>query len=123
MLYCICNQEKITTLNLRSCYNMKINGKNIKGVKETVGKYNKIPVEQRRAFNIWYDNVDCSVMLIRNNIFKQCNMGSVVFTDNIGNTYMRYDNITDIIKNVYWGLGRGNISMAMLRSVLSQYIV
>ena len=123
MLYYICNQEKITTLNLRSCYNMKINGKNIKGVKETVGRYNKIPAEQRRAFNIWYDNVDYSVMLIRNDIFNQCNMGSVMFTDNIGSTYYRYDDITDIIRNVYWDLGRDNISMAILRSVLSQYIV
>lgn len=102
---------------------MKINGKNIKGVKETVGRYNKIPAEQRSAFNIWYDNVDCSVMLIRYDIFNQCNMGSVMFTDNIGNTYYRYDDITDIIKHVYWDLGRDNISMAMLRSVLSQYIV
>lgn len=102
---------------------MKINGKNIKGVKETVGRYNKIPLDKRTSFNIWYDNITNTVMLIRNDIFNQCNMGSVMFTDNIGNTYYRYDDITDIIRNVYWSLGRGNISMSMLRSVLSQYIV
>lgn len=36
---------------------MKINGKNIKGVKNTVGTYNSIPVEKRTTVNIWFDNV------------------------------------------------------------------
>lgn len=102
---------------------MKINGKNIKGVKETVGRYNKIPIEQRRAFNIWYDNIDCSVMLIRNDIFNQSNMGSEYFTDELGFTYLRYDDVSDCINCEYPYLGNANISMAMLRSVLSQYIV
>ena len=102
---------------------MKINGTNIKGVKETVGRYNKIPVEQRTSFNIWYDNVDCSVMLIRNDIFTQYNMGSECFTDELGFTFMRYDDVSDCINCEYPYLGTKNISMVMLRSVLSQYIV
>ena len=102
---------------------MKINGKNIKGVKETVGRYNKIPLDERTSFNIWYDNINNTVMIIKNDIFEQCNMGSALFTDEIGFTYLRYDDISDCINCEYPYLGNANISMAMLRSVLSQYIV
>lgn len=122
MLYYICNQEKITTLNLRSCYNMKINGKNIKGVKETVGRYNKIPLDKRTSFNIWYDNITNTVMLIENDIFEQ-HTASEIFTDELGFSYLRYDDVSDYINCEYPYLGNANISMAMLRSVLSQYIV
>lgn len=123
MLYYICNQEKITTLILRSCYNMKISGKNIKGVKETVGNYNKIPLDKRTSFNIWYDNITNTVMLIRNDIFEQCCMVSEIFTDELGFSYLRYDDVSDCINCEYPYLGTNNISMSMLRSVLSQYIV
>ena len=102
---------------------MKINGKNIKGVKETVGNYNKIPLDKRTSFNIWYDNITNTVMLIRNDIFEQCNMGSECFTDELGFTFRRYDDVSDCINCEYPYLGNANISMAMLRSVLSQYIV
>lgn len=102
---------------------MKINGKNIKGVKETVGRYNKIPLDKRTSFNIWYDNITNTVMVIRNDIFEQSNMGSEIFTDRIGFSYLRYDDVSDCINCEYPYLGNANISMAMLRSVLSQYIV
>lgn len=102
---------------------MKINGKNIKGVKETVGRYNKIPLDKRTSFNIWYDNIERVVMLIRNDIFEQCNRGSEVFTDELGFSYLRYDDVSDCIYCEYPDLENANISMAMLRSVLSQYIV
>ena len=102
---------------------MKINGKNIKGVKETVGNYNKIPLDKRTSFNIWYDNVTNTVMLIQNDIFKQCCMASEVFTDELGFSYVRYDDVSGCINCEYPYLGNANISMAMLRSVLSQYIV
>ena len=122
MLYYICNQDKITTLNLRSCYNMKINGTNIKGVKETVGRYNKMPLDKRTSFNIWYDNVTSMVMLIRNDIFKQSNMGDELICVS-GLMFRRYDDVSECINCEYPYLGNANISMAMLRSVLSQYIV
>lgn len=102
---------------------MKINGKNIKGVKETVGKYNKIPLDKRTSFNIWYDNVTSTVMLIRNDIFEQCYTATETFTDELGFSYLRYDDVSDCINSEYPYLGNSNISMAMLRSVLSQYIV
>ena len=102
---------------------MKINGKNIKGVKETVGRYNKISLDKRTSFNIWYDNITNTVMLIANDIFEQCCMGSEYFTDELGFTYLRYDDVSDCINCEYSYLGNANISMAMLRSVLSQYIV
>ena len=102
---------------------MKINGKNIKGVKETVGRYNKIPLDKRTKFNIWYDNIARELILMNNDIFEQCNMGDLVFTDELGFTYMRYDDVSDCINCEYPYLGNSNISMAMLRSVLSQYIV
>ena len=101
---------------------MKINGKNIKGVKETVGRYNKIPVDKRTSVNIWYDNITNTVMLIANDIYEQC-MSAEVFTDELGFSYLRYDDVSDCINCEYPYVGTGNISMAMLRSVLSQYIV
>ena len=102
---------------------MKINGKNIKGVKETVGTYNKMTVDKRTTVNIWYDNITNTVMIIANDMFEQCNRGSELFTDELGFTYLRYDDVSDCINYEYPYLGNANISMAMLRSVLSQYIV
>lgn len=102
---------------------MKINGKNIKGVKKTVGAYNKLPIAIRCAFNIWYDNVNKSVEMCNNELFNQFNMGSEYFTDELGFTFLRYDDVSDCINCEYPYLGKGNISMIMLRSVLEQYIV
>lgn len=102
---------------------MKINGKNIKGVKETVGRYNKIPLDKRTTVNIWYDNITNTVMLIQNDIFDQCNMGSELFTNELGFTFRRYDDVSDCINYEYPYLGNANISMAMVSSVLSQYLV
>ena len=85
--------------------------------------YNKIPLDERTSFNIWYDNLNTTVMIIKNDIFEQCNMGSALFTDELGFTYLRYDDVSDCINCEYPYLGNANISMAMLRSVLSQYIV
>lgn len=102
---------------------MKINDKNIKGVKATVGRYNKIPLDKRTSFNIWYDYITNTVMLIRNDIFNQCNMGTECVTDELGFSYFRYDDVSDCINCEYPYLGTANISMAMLRSVLSKYIV
>ena len=101
---------------------MKINGRNIKGVKETVGNYNRIPLDKRTSFNIWYDNVTSMVMLIRNDIFEQSNMGDELICVS-GLMFRRYDDVSDCINCEYPYLGNSNISMAMLRSVLSQYIV
>ena len=101
---------------------MKINGKNIKGVKETVGNYNKIPLDERTSFNIWYDNVTNEVMLIRNEIFNRRNMEKELICVS-GLMFLRYDNVSDFINWEYPYLGTNNISMSMLRSVLSKYIV
>ena len=100
---------------------MKINGNNIKGVKKTVGSYNKIPLDKRTSFNIWYDNITSTVMLVENaisdiDVFE-------IFTDDYGFSYFRYDDVSDCINCEYPYLGNANISMVMLRSVLSQYIV
>lgn len=111
---------------------MIINGKNIKGVKKTVGKYNKLPVEQRTLYNIWYDNVTNKVMLIQNDIFEQCNMGKETYYDMGDGTYdyivggftfLRYDDISNCINYDHPYLGDANISMSILKSVLSQYVV
>ena len=102
---------------------MKINGKNIKGVKNTVGTYNMIPVEKRDTVNIWFDNVFNTVMVVSNEIFEQSNMGTECVTDKLGFSYFRYDDVSECIKFEYPYLGTKNISMVMLCSVLSQYIV
>lgn len=103
---------------------MKINGKNIKGVKETVGRYNKIPLDERTSFNIWYDHLTNTVMLIRNDSFEQSGMDTERYEDTeSGLLFLRYDDVSDCINFEYTYLGNANISMAMLRYVLSQYIV
>ena len=102
---------------------MKINDENIKGVKETVGRYNKIPIDKRTSFNIWYDNITNTVMVISNDMFEKSCMGSEKFTDEIGFSHLRYHDVSDCINREYPYLGNANISMVMLRSVLSQYIV
>lgn len=101
---------------------MKINGNNIKGVKETVGRYNKIPLDKRTSFNIWYDNATSTVILVHKDTFKESKIFEI-FTDDFGFNYFRYDDVSDYIKYEYPYLGNANISMAMLRSVLSKYIV
>ncbi len=94
-----------------------INGKNIKGVKKTVGKYNKLPVEQRTAYNIWYDLMERKVTLISNDSFKQ----ETYYSRIGGFIFKRYEDLSDIISDVYPCLGTANISMTMLKNVLSQY--
>ena len=103
---------------------MIIKDKNIKGVKKTVYNYNRIPVKQRTSFNIWYDNITNEILLIQNDIFEQRKRSSETFIDETGFTYVRYDDISDLIQLVYPPyFGYKNISMSMLKSVLSQYVV
>ena len=103
---------------------MKIKGTEVKGIKETVGRYNKLPISERMSFNIWYDHMTNTAMLIRNDIFEQCGMDTERYEDKeSGISFLRYDDVSDCINCEYPYLGNANISMAMLRSVLSQYIV
>lgn len=97
--------------------NMIINGKNIKGIKKTVGRYNKIPAEQRSLFSIWYDLMEHKVTLIQKDSFKQ----ETYYSRIGGFIFKRYDDLSDIISDVYPCLGTANISMTMLKNVLSQY--
>ena len=62
------------------------------------------------------------VMIIHNDIFKE-SMVFDTFIDEYGFSYFRYDDVSDCINCEYPYLGNANISMAMLRSVLSKYIV
>lgn len=96
---------------------MKINDRNINGVKETVGRYNKILVEQRSLFSIWYDPMERKVTLIQNDSFKQ----ETYYSRIGGFIFKRYENLSDIISDVYPCLGTANISITMLKNVLSQY--
>ena len=103
---------------------MKIKGKNIKGVKETVGRYNKIPLDKRTSFNIWYDHLTNTVMLIRNDIFEQCGMDMERYEDKeSGLLFLRYDDISDIIKDDYPYLGCKDISMPMLANIIRIYLL
>ena len=96
---------------------MKINDRNINGVKESVGRYNKIPVKQRSLFSIWYDLMERKVTLIQNDSFKQ-----ETYYSRIGRfIFKRYGDLSDIISDVYPCLGTANISMTMLKNVLSLY--
>ena len=91
---------------------MKINGTEVKGIKETVGRYNKLPISERKFFNIWLDNMAKTVMLIRNDTFEQCGMDTE-----------RYDDISDIIKYDYPYLEYKNISMVMLENIVRIYLI
>ena len=103
---------------------MKIKGKNIKGVKETVGIYNKIPLDKRTSFNIWYDHLTNTVMLVRNDIFEQCGMDTERYEDEeSGLQFLRYDDVSDIIKDDYPYLGSKDISMSMLATILRIYLI
>ena len=103
---------------------MKINGKNIKGVKETVGIYNRMPISERKLFNIWFDNMTKTAMLIRNDIFEQYGMDTERYEDpESGLQFLRYDDISDIIKDDYPYLGYKNISIPMLRNIIRIYLI
>ena len=103
---------------------MKIKGTEVKGIKETVGKYNKLPISERKFFNIWLDNVTKTVMLIRNDIFNQCGMGMERYEDNeSGLQFLRYDDISDIIKDDYPYLEYKNISIPMLTNIIRIYLI
>ena len=103
---------------------MKINGVEVKGIKETVGKYNKLPISERKFFNIWLDNMTKTVMLIRNDIFEKSGMDMERYEDKeSGLQFLRYDDISDIIKDDYPYLEYKNISMVMLENIVRIYLI
>lgn len=102
---------------------MKIKGVNVKGIKETVGKYNKMPLNERMSYNIWLDYVSNTVMLIRNDIFDSMGMNYERYVADDENEYLRFEDISDIIKDDYPYLGYKNISIAMLVNVISVYLL
>ena len=102
---------------------MRIKGVNVKGIKETVGKYNKMSLNERMSFNIWFDYTSNTVMLIRNDIFDSTGMNYERYVTDDGHEYLRFDDISDIIKDDYPYLEYKNISMAMLVNVISVYLI
>ena len=103
---------------------MKINGVEVKGIKETVGKYNKLPISERKFFNIWLDNMAKTVMLIRNDIFEQSGMNMERYEDKeSGLLFLRYDDRSDIIKDDYPYLGYKNISIPMRANIIRIYLI
>ena len=103
---------------------MKINGTEVKGIKDTVGRYNKLPINERKSFNIWLDNMTKTVMLIRNDIFEQSGMDTERYEDpESGLQFLRYDDISDIIKDDYPYLEYKNISMVMLENIVRIYLI
>lgn len=105
---------------------MKIRGTEVKGIKETVGKYNKIPISERKSFTIWFDNITKKVMLIRNDICEQMKMRAEQYTDDYsGISFLRYEDVSDLIiyEYPYFDYVYKNISMAMLEAVIATYIL
>ena len=93
---------------------MKIRGIEVKGIKETVGKYNRLPISERKSFNIWFDNITKKVMLVRNDICEQTGMKTEQYID-----------ISDLIiyEYPYFDYVYKNISMVMLEAVIATYIL
>lgn len=102
---------------------MKINGRTIKGVKATVGKYNRLPIYQRLSFSIWYDHVTNEVMLVENDSLEQSNLRVARYKNAQRISFFRYEDVSDIIEYAYPSWMNANITMSMLRSILSRYIV
>ena len=103
---------------------MKIKGVEVKGIKDTVGKYNKLPISERKFFNIWLDNMTKTVMLIRNEIIEKSGMDTERYEDKeSGLQFLRYDDVSDIIKDDYPYLEYKNISMVMLENIVRIYLI
>lgn len=105
---------------------MKIRGTEVKGIKETVGRYNKLSIGERKSFNIWFDNITKKVMLVRNDICEQTGMKTEQYTDDYLNiSFLRYDDISELIiyEYPYFDYVYKNISMAMLEAVIATYIL
>lgn len=105
---------------------MKIRGIEVKGIKKTVGKYNKMPIDERKSFNIWFDNITKEVMLIRNDICEQTGMRTEQYTDDYFDiSFLRYVDVSDLIiyEYPYFDEVYKNISMAMLEAVIATYIL
>ena len=103
---------------------MKIKGTEVKGIKETVGRYNKLPISERKLFNIWIDNMTKTVMLIRNDIFEQSGMDTERYEDKeSGLLFLRYDDVSDIIKDDYKYLGYKDISIPMIANIVRIYLI
>ena len=103
---------------------MKIKGTEVKGIKETVGRYNKLPISERKFFNIWFDHMAKTAMLIRNDIFEKSEMGTERYEDReSGLLFLRYDDVSDIIKDDYPYLGDKNITMPMLANIIRIYLI
>lgn len=101
---------------------MKINGVEVKGIKETIGKYNKMTTSERMSFNIWFDNMEKRVILIRNDIFEQCGMDTERYTDKeTGLSFLRYDDISYIINDRY--PENYKISMITIQAVIGEYLI
>lgn len=103
---------------------MKIKGTEVRGIKETVGSYNKLPISERKFFNIWLDHMTNTVMLIRNDIFEQFEMGKERYEDTeSGLLFLRYDDVSDIIKDDYPYLRYKDITMPMLANIIRIYLI
>lgn len=105
---------------------MKIRSIEVKGIKKTVGEYNKIPIDERKSFNIWFDNITKEVMLIRNDIYEDMRMRKEQYIDNyLGISFLRYVDVSDLIiyEYPYFDEVYKNISMAMLEAVIATYIL
>lgn len=65
-----------------------------------------------------------TVMLIRNDIFEQHGMDTERYEDKeSGLQFLRYDDISDIIKDDYPYLEYKNISMPMLENIVRIYLI
>ena len=65
-----------------------------------------------------------TVMLIRNDIFDKCGMDTERYEDReSGLSFLRYDDISDIIKDDYPYLEYKDISMVMIENIVSIYLI
>lgn len=102
---------------------MKIRGVNVKGIKKTVGEFNKMSLEKRESVNIWYDELEHVVLILDDLFFLDEEMEDEKYTDELGLEWFRYSDVTDCIKSEYPWWDNDNIHMAQLRFVLNAYLV
>lgn len=92
---------------------MKINGTEVKGIKNAIGEWNE--VDNRKYITIIYDRKNKEVKAV-SWVWYQEN-----YKERLSDGYLRYENIIDLIRDIYYDDYR--VSMVTIQTVLREYVI
>ena len=92
---------------------MKINGTEVKGIKKAIGEWNKL--DNRKYITMIYDRENKEVQVV-SWVWYQEN-----YNERLGDGYLRYENIIDLIRDVYYDDYR--VTMITVQAVLRDYVI